>query len=358
MSGIRRALLIATLAAGCAVSVAAPAPAQPAGSGRAHGSAAPRTVLAPLSDRRGPAPEVAYYDRRSHRIHDGRRSIQVRFPGLVTQVAEVRGGYLLVNQRDDAESRTTFRFVNPLGRSRVVGHGWFAYLTAVSADGSRIAFSTGGARRTSVVRLADGQTASRIFRGGGRVVALGRVRALVTVGSHTVWWTPRTGRVDPYSGDEAYAADLTARRVALLRGDTGRTYVGSFPRGSRHRWVLPDAERVGRFADDDRRVLALGHRTDQQTGRSYTLLRVRNTQSGVVRRTFAGRLDPVQDPRWEDATTFLALVRARHERDGTLREAWLRCTVSGRCERASRVFTLDRATLQQSPLVLALQRTG
>ena len=357
MPGTGRALLVATLTAACVAAVTAPVAAQ-TGTSRTHPRAAPRTVLAPLTAPRGPAPRVAYYDRRSHRIHDHGRSIQVRFPGLVTQLAEVSGGYVLVNQRPDVESRTTFRFVNTLGRSRVVGHGWFAYLTAVSADGRRIAFSTGGARRTSVVRVADGRTASHAFPGGGDVVALGRLRALVTVGTRTAWWTPGAGRVTAYSGDEAYAADLTARRVALLSGSTSTTYVGSFPRGSRPRWVLRDAERVDRFAEDGRRVLTLGHRRGQESSRSYTLLRLRTTQRGVLRRTFAGRLDPVQDPRWEGASTFLALVKARHQRRGAVREAWLRCSVAGSCERASMVFSLDARTRQQSPLVLALQRTG
>lgn len=357
MSWTRRIVLAAVAVAGT-LGPAVPAPAQPVPTESRHQASAPRTVLAPLTGRRGASPKVAFYDRRSHRIHDGDRSIRVQFPGLVTQLAEVRGGYVLVNARSDVNSRTTFRFVNTLGRSRVVGHGWFAYLTAVSADGRRIAYSTGGSRRTSVVRLSDGKTASRLFPAGGDVVALGRIRALVAVGSHTAWWTPRTGRVRHYSGDEAYAADLTARRVALLRGNTSVTYVGSFPRGSRPQWRLPDRERVDRFAADDRRVLTLGHRQDQLTARSYTLLRVRTTRGGVVRRTFVGRLDPVQDPRWEDPTTFLALVKARHPRRGTTQEAWLRCTVGGRCERASMVFSLAAGTRQQSPLVLALQRTG
>lgn len=360
MPGTRR-LLVVALAAACVLGVTTPveAGASPVPGHRSHHAAtSPHTVLVPLTHRRGAKPKVAFYDRRSHRIHEGDRSIRVRFPGFVTQLATVRGGYVLVNQRSDLNARTTFRFVNTSGRSRIVGHGWFAYLTAVSADGRRIAFSTGGARRTSVVRVSDGKTASRLFPGGGEVVALGRVRALVTVGSRTWWWTPRTGRVTHYSGDQAYAADPTARRVAMLQGDTSRTYVGSFPRGSRPQWRLPDAERVGRFADDHRRVLTLGHRAGRRTEGSYTLLRVRTTQTGVVRRTFVGRLDPVQDPRWEDPTTFLALVKARHQRRGTVREAWLRCTVGGRCERASMVFTLDKGTGRQSPLVLALQRTG
>ena len=93
-------------------------------------------------------------------------------------------------------------------------------------------------------------------------------------------------------------------------------------------------------------------------GHSYTLLRTRSTRHGVVRRTFLGRLDPVQDPRWETPTTFLALVRRSRVDHGTVQEAWLRCTVKGRCERASRVFEVDPTGRRQSPLVLALQRTG
>ena len=104
-------------------------------------------------------------------------------------------------------------------------------------------------------------------------------------------------------------------------------------------------------------MLTLGHRDVGPTS-NYTLMRLRSTRTGDVRRTFLGRLDPVQDPRWEDARTFLALVKARRRPAGTIREAWLRCTVAGRCERASRVFTLDTKTGEQSPLVLAMQRTG
>jgi hypothetical protein len=349
MSGTRRRILLATLVAALSGALVAPAQAQP--------SRDPRTVLSPQTDRRGPNPQVAYYDRRSHRLHDGRRSIPVRFPGALTQLAAVRGGYVVVNTLPDLDARTTVRFVNRKGRSRVVGHGWFAYLTAVSADGRRIAYSTGGARRTSVVRVADGKTVSRLFPGGGDVVALGRVRALVDVGGHTEWWTPRTDRVTHYADDEAYAADLSARRVAMLRGGTSLTYVGSVPRGSQPAWRLPDTERVARFSGTDRRVLTLGHQDRRRTS-NYTLMRLRSTRTGVVRRTFLGRVDPVQDPRWEDARTFLALVKARRRPAGTIREAWLRCTVGGRCERASRVFTLDASSGEQSPLVLALQRTG
>jgi hypothetical protein len=319
---------------------------------------AARTELYPRTAARGPNPRVAYYDRRSHRIHEGARSVGVRFPGLLMQLADVRGGWVTVNQESDLAATTTFRFVNRLGRSRVLARESYASLNAVSADGRRIALSTAGARRTLVVRVADGAVASREFKGGGRVAALGRVRALVATGTGSVWWTPRTRTVTHYSGDQPYAADTTTRRVALLRGDTAKTYVGSYPRGSRPRWVLPDGERVGRFSPDDRHVLTLGHRASDPGGPVYTLLRTRSTQRGVVRRTYLGRLDPVQDPRWETPTTFLALVRQARAHHGTVQEAWLRCTVKGRCERASMVFEVDPAGTRQSPLVLALQRTG
>lgn len=321
-------------------------------------SRAPRTELHPRTVVRGPNPRVAYYDRRSHRIHEGTRSVAVRFPGLLVQLADVRGGWVMVNQEPDAAATTTFRFVNPLGRSRVLARESYANLNAVSADGRRIALSTAGARRTSVVRVADGKTATREFDGGGRVVALGRVRALVSTGHDSVWWTPRTGRVTHYSSNQAYAADTTAHRVALLRRDTAQTYVGSYPWGSRPSWALPEGERVGRYSVDDRHALTLGHRAALPIGHSYTLLRTRSTQHGVVRRTFLGRLDPVQDPRWETPTTFLALVRRSRVQHGTVQEAWLRCTVKGRCERASKVFEVDPTGRRQSPLVLAVQRTG
>ncbi len=216
-----------------------------AGTGRTH-PAPHRTVLVPLTEHRGPAPAGRLL-RPAVAPHPRRRPVRcrVRFPGLVTQLAEVRGGYVLVNQRDDVEARTTFRFVNPLGRSRVVGHGWFAYLTAVSADGSRIAFSTGGGA-PHVRRTRRGRE-DRVpaVPGGGEVVALGRIRSLVTVGSHTVWWTPahRTGHALLRRRGLRRGPDRTPGRAAARRHL--ETYVGSFPRGSRPGWVLP-GRRAGR----------------------------------------------------------------------------------------------------------------
>ena len=320
------------------------------------GERAPRTDLHPRTADRGANPRVAYYDRRSHTLHEGRHSVRVRFPGLLTQLADVRRGWVLVNQQSDPAATTTFRFVNTLGRSRVLARTSYGHLDAVSADGTRVAFAGAGARRTTVLRVSDGKRATHSFHGGGRVVALGHTRALVNAGAHTVWWTPRTGLVTRYSRDQAYAADTTARRVAMLLGEGPRSYVGSFPRGSRPRWVLPDGERVGRFSVDDRHVLTLGHRRDDPGGPGYSLLRSRSTRDGLEKRTFVGELDPAQDPRWEDPTTFLALVRRPRAHHGTVEEAWLRCTTKGRCERASMVFALRDG--RQAPVVLALQRTG
>ena len=259
----------------------------------------------------------------------------------------------------DVDARTTFRFVNRLGRSRVVGHGWFAYLTAVSADGRRIAYSTGGARRTSVVRVADGRTVSRLFTGGGDVVALGRVRALVDVGgAHRV--------VDPAHRTGSRTTPTTRRTPPTSRpagsrcssGDTSLTYVGSFPRGSLAPWRLPDTERVARFSGTDRRVLTLGHRdrpADQQLHAAAAAQHPHRRRTTDVPRpprpgagpALGGRAGPSSP--WSRPATGR---RARSARRGC-GARW-----RGRCERASRVFTLDARTGEQSPLVLAMQRTG
>ncbi len=114
--------------------------AAPASADRAR---APRTELYPRTAARGPNPRVAYYDRRSHRIHEGARSVAVRFPGLFMQLADVRGGWVTVNQEPDLAATTTFRFVNRLGRSRVLARESYANLNAVSADGRRIALLHG-----------------------------------------------------------------------------------------------------------------------------------------------------------------------------------------------------------------------
>ena len=251
MSGTRRRILLATLVAAVTSTLAAPAPARPVHT--------PRTLLAPLTDQRGPNPRVAYYDRRSHRLHDGRRSIPVRFPGALTQLAAVRGGYVVANTLPDVDARTT-----SASSTGTAARGW---------SGTAGSPTSPPCPPTAAGRLLHGWGAPHVGGPGGR-----REDRLAAV--HRRWRRgrarpgPRPGRrrrahrvVDPahrtgsphYADDEAYAADLSARRVALLQGDTSLTYVGSFPRGSLPQWRLPDTERVARFSGTDRRVLTLGH---------------------------------------------------------------------------------------------------
>src|SRR6478735_78941 len=71
----------------------------PAGGGLDLLASAARTTVDPGHLTRGADPRVAWYDRRSRTIHDGSRTVHAGFRGTMVALAEVRGGYLLVNQR-------------------------------------------------------------------------------------------------------------------------------------------------------------------------------------------------------------------------------------------------------------------
>lgn len=116
----------------------------------------PRTTVDPGHPPRGADHRVAWYDRRSQTIHDGSRTVQAGFRGPMAALAKVRGGYLVVNQREDEDLSTTFRFVGPHGGSRVLARGPAAQLDTVSADGSRFGYQAGSPRRFVVRRVADG----------------------------------------------------------------------------------------------------------------------------------------------------------------------------------------------------------
>jgi hypothetical protein len=146
-----------------------------------------QTRVAPLSLPRGRAPRVLYHDQRLHVIHDGARVVPARFPGQVSALVRVVGGYLLDSER--ASGASTIRMVERGGRVRVLArvdnHG---VLGVVSSD-RRLFVCDVGVRhnRTVVMRVRDGRPIdSRRFRSGGsRVVAAGPHRALVQNGEHT-----------------------------------------------------------------------------------------------------------------------------------------------------------------------------
>lgn len=188
-------------------------------------------------------------------------------------------------------------------------------------------------------------------------MAIGRHRTLLTPGSSAYWWTPGRSRLVRYATDEATGADLSAGRVALVGADDTRSYAASVPRGSQPRRSTPGYERIGAFSYDDRLVLSLGH-VEEESDEGYGLVRIRGEQHGVVRRSFQALVEPGVDVRWESARTFLALVRVRHTAPGTVREAWVRCGVAGRCVKASPVFDVDVDGGAPAPWVVATQRTS
>jgi hypothetical protein len=342
-----------------AVSLGAPSAAYPPPVPLAH---PPHTRVEPSTLARGPAPRVLFYDQRLHLVRDGAREVPARFPGQVTALARVVGGYLLDSEQPTGAS--TIRLVDGRGRSRVLARvANLGVLGVVSTDRRLVAYDAGVHRnRMVVMRVRDGRVvASRRFRSGGaRVVAAGPHRALVQNGSHTYWWSYRGAPLSRVASDPVARAALGVGLVVLAWHGTDRFYLTSLSPGSGPAWSWQPGQPPGPFSPDGRRLLTLTPAPGARYAGGLVRIRVRGTRHGHVARIFTGRFgvegfDP--QVRWETSTSFLVLAREPATADPVTRMAWVRCTVGGSCETAGPVFSvdLDRPPYGPSPWVLADQ---
>lgn len=218
---------------------------------------------------------------------------------------------------------------------------------AVSPDGTRVAWSVDLGRDSppAQVTVAAAETgrviASRRFHDGVRVTAVTRHRVLLsrlfTYRQGTSWWNLDRGRLRRISDLSAVGADLRQDRIVLdiPRDAPACNMVAPLSRPSRELWrscrIYPHA-----WSPDGEHVLAT-HTYFDDSGTDRWLVIDSTTRERVGR--VHGRLD--WDVAWEDDGHFLTKAQS-----ASGEAAVIRCTLDGRCERASRVWDLGPVDYQ------------
>ncbi|MGH3332021.1 MAG: hypothetical protein ACRDPJ_12040 [Nocardioidaceae bacterium] len=289
---------------------------------------------------RGPNPSVAYMV--GDTIRDGARRVAATRLGDHLDLWTTARGYVVgdvVQQR-----RGVFRlvYVSRAGQKRLIARAPGFFCTTVSPSGRRIALAKTlneeGIR--TVVKVSNPDTgrllASRRFR-AACVFAVSDSRVLLTRRdprghATTWWWNYKRDTMSKLSGQQALRADLRHDRVVLATGpeDSFCNRVAPLSHPSRTLWrscrLAPHA-----WSPDGARALvthtyfdaagtnfwrAVGDRTGRRLGSRLT-----------------GRLD--WDAVWEDNRHFLTIAQSDRGK-----AAVVRCTVAGRCERASRLWNV------------------
>ena len=218
---------------------------------------------------------------------------------------------------------------------------------AVSPDGTRVAWSVDLGRDGSpaqvTVAVADtGRViASRRFHDGIQVTAMTRHRVLLsrlfTYRHGTSWWNLDRDRLRRISDLSAVGADLRHDRLVLdiPRDAPACNMVAPLSHPSRELWrscrIYPHA-----WSPDGEHVLAT-HTYFDDSGTDRWLVIDSTTRERVGR--VLGRLD--WDAAWEDDGHFLTKAQS-----ASGEAAVIRCTLDGRCERASRLWDLGPVDYQ------------
>ena len=290
----------------------------------------------PASLPRGGDPRVAHLV--ADEIRDGDRRVPATTRGEHVDLWVAARGYVLTDWVQATE-RYRLTFVAPGGRQRLLARPARLAGAAVSPGGRRLAWAEERGRLgpptvVTVVRPATGAVlASRRFH-LAHVVAVSGSRVLLTLRSRdtaeaTWWWDYRLDTLAQVSGDAARRADLRHDRVVLATGaeDSFCSRVAPLSDPAATLW---SSCRVApyRWSPGGGRALATHTYFDESgTDRWLTVGDRTGARLGLV----AGRLG--WGPAWEDNRHVLLL--AQGDRGDA---AVLRCTVAGRCERASRTW--------------------
>ena len=303
---------------------------------------APDTVE-PAALPRGSNPHVVHVVRNTIRDGDLRIPATRRHHEAVWSTAK---GYLLKDSRTQPD-RIAYRLVH-VGRDgarQVLSRE--ARSVAVSPDGTRVAWSVDLGRdappaRVTVAVAATGRViASRLFHAGVQVTAMTRHRVLLsrlfTYRHGTSWWNLDGDRLRRISDLSAVGADLRHDRIVLdiPRDAPACNMVAPLSHPSMELWrscrIYPHA-----WSPDGEHVLAT-HTYFDDSGTDRWLVIDSTTRERVGR--VLGRLD--WDAAWEGNDHFLTKAQS-----ASGEAAVIRCTLDGRCERASRVWDLGPVDYQ------------
>ncbi|WP_151083667.1 hypothetical protein [Nocardioides cynanchi] len=321
-------------------------------------AAAARTAVEPATIGRGADPSVTYLVHDI--IHDGALSTQATRHGQHERLWNVRDGYLLQDWLQGADAfRLTFVGTGArAGEKRVIGRSALQMTVAVARDGTRVVWTQGpnDLSKPTVVRVTDLATGRLV---AGRMFALADVRALTGTrvllsrrGAHspatTVWWTFAHDTITTIADRAVLRADVARDRIVLAAGarDSFCVRVARLSHPDRTLWRSCRRAAYA-WSPDGSRVLATHTYFDDVGTDQWLTLRDRNAaRLGGITGRFAWQAV------WEDDRHLLTLALGDSGQAGIVR-----CTVAGRCERASRLWNVGTATAQPNfippPVVLA-----
>lgn len=293
----------------------------------------------PASLDRGAAPRVAYLV--GDTIHDGDRSIRVPRASAHQDFWTSANGYVVTDrvQRERFAHRITA--VSKSGERKVIGRLDWLDSSAMSPRGTRMAWADakGDLGEPVVVTVVDPHTgavkARRSFE-RAEVVAVTGSRVLLTKPGYrralkTWWWDYRSNTLRKISDQYAKRADVRNDRVVFAVG-TGATChrVARLSRPGGTLWrscgITPHA-----WSPDGERALSTHIYFDVPGTDRWVVVDGRTGDKGS---RVNGRLD--WDVTWESNRHFLTMAQGD---DGNA--AIIRCTPTGSCERASRVWDLE-----------------
>lgn len=293
------------------------------------------SYLDPAKLSRGPDPRVAYL--MGDTIVDGPRRIAATRLGDHWRLWTTARGYVLV---DFVDSRNGFRlvYVSRSGAKRVIarrGPVQFETGTAVSPSRRRIAWGTGRPRVVTVANPDSGRVlARRRLPQFATVIAVSDSRVLLSLTgtlseARSWWWDYRQNTLTQFSAEDVIRADIRRDRIVLTTGPEDRFCNRVAPLSNPERTLWSSCRISPRaWSPDGKRALATWTYFDENgTDRWLTVRDRTGERLGRV----TGRLD--WDAVWEDDWHFL--TKAQSNRGIA---AVIRCTVRGRCERASRIW--------------------
>ncbi len=294
----------------------------------------------PAALERGAAPKVARLV--GDTIRDGDLSIPVAKAHGHLDLWTTARGYVVIDNLPYQTQPFRITTVKRTGERTVIARPDFVSGSAVSPRGTRLAWSNrvGDLGTRTVVKVVDPNTGAvkgrRIFKNAD-VVAVTGSRVLLTRSrkgdnTTTAWWNYERNTVREIATRLAERADLKHDLVvfASTKNPEGCGWVSrlSDPTDTIRRFCrfTPHA-----WSPDGKRVLST-HTYFDYPGTDRWL--VKNARTAEVIAAYNGRLD--WDVAWEDNGHFLTMAQSDEGK-----AAVIRCTPTGECERASRIW--DRA---------------
>lgn len=320
---VRRALLTALAAATAAATVL------PAGAGS--------TRIDPAALPRGGDPAVAHLVRDT--IRDGHTRIPATTAGRHDALWEMADGYVVRDHGVGRRDLVRVTFITRRGERRVVARsrGWIS--VAVSPSGRSLAVqvpstASGLQSVVTVIRPTEGRVvASRELRLATLAAVTDR-RVLLGLRARwhdpaTAWWSYRRDRLWRIADRAAVDADVTHDKVVLDTSSGGRFCyrVAALSRPARALW-RSCRSRPRQWAPDGHHAIAT-HTYFDAAGTDRWL--IVDGHTGNLGGRVTGRL--AWDAVWEDDSHFLTLAQG-----DAGQAAVIRCDLSGKCERASRLW--------------------